>query len=86
MGFVKGAWRFLMVVKDALVLLFLVGFFAGIYAAISAVRPAQAPARGALTISLDGALVEQPADEDPLAPIGHAGEQTPERDGDTARP
>jgi len=70
LGFVKGAWRFLMVVKDALVLLFLVGFFAGIYAAISAVRPAPAPARGALTISLDGALVEQPADEDPLALIG----------------
>lgn len=70
MGFVKGAWRFLMVVKDALVLLFLVGFFAAIYAAISAVRPAPSPTQGALTISLDGVLVEQPADEDPLALIG----------------
>lgn len=65
-AFIKGAWRILMVVKDALVLLFLIGFFALIYAALSAVRPTPAVSQGALYISLDGALVEQPADSDPL--------------------
>ncbi|MCE7795686.1 signal peptide peptidase SppA [Sphingobium sufflavum] len=77
MGFIKGAWRLLMVVKDALVLLFLIGFFIAIYAAISMVRPAPAPARGALYVSLDGALVEQPAGSDPLSVIG-APESAPE--------
>ncbi|HEX7822989.1 MAG TPA: signal peptide peptidase SppA [Sphingobium sp.] len=70
MAFIKGAWRILMVVKDALVLLFLIGFFALIYAAIAAVRPAPAPAQGALYVSIDGALVEQPADASPLALVG----------------
>lgn len=70
MAFIKGAWRILMVVKDALVLLLLIAFFALIYAAISAVRPAPTPAHGALTISIDGALVEQPSETDPLALIG----------------
>lgn len=72
MGFVKGAWRFLMVVKDALVLLFLIGFFGLLYAAISAVRPSPGPTRGALTVNLDGALVEQPSSEDPLSLIGQS--------------
>ncbi|MFT3967996.1 MAG: signal peptide peptidase SppA [Sphingobium sp.] len=66
MGFIKSAWRVLMVVKDALVLLLLIGFFALLYAAISAVRPAPSPTRGALYISLDGTVSEQPAEQDPL--------------------
>ncbi|HEX7873602.1 MAG TPA: signal peptide peptidase SppA [Sphingobium sp.] len=70
MGFIKSAWRVLMVVKDALVLLFLIGFFALLYAAISAVRPTPAPTRGALYISLDGTVSEQPSEQDPLALVG----------------
>ncbi|MET0362084.1 MAG: signal peptide peptidase SppA [Sphingobium sp.] len=70
MAFIKGAWRILMVVKDALTLLLLLGFFALIYAAISAIRPAPAPVNGALYVSLDGALVEQPSESDPLALVG----------------
>ncbi len=70
MSFIKGAWRILMVVKDTLVLLFLLLFFGLLYAAVSAVRPAAVPIQGALVISLDGVVVEQPAEQDPLALIG----------------
>lgn len=70
MPFIKGAWRILMVVKDALVLLFLLLFFGLLYAAVSAVRPTAAPIDGALIITLDGVVVEQPAQQDPLALIG----------------
>ncbi len=70
MAFLKGTWRILMVVKDGLVLLLLIGFFALVYAGISAIRPAPAAVRGALYVSIDGSLVEQPADADPLSLIG----------------
>lgn len=70
MPFIKGAWRIVMVVKDALVLLFLLLFFGLLYAALSAVRPTAAPITGALVITLDGVVVEQPAQQDPLALIG----------------
>ncbi|MET0241810.1 MAG: signal peptide peptidase SppA [Sphingobium sp.] len=69
MAFIKGAWRILMVVKNALVLLFLLLFFTLVYAGISAVRPAPGTSGGALHIALDGALVEQPASEDPFTLI-----------------
>ncbi|HEX7857439.1 MAG TPA: signal peptide peptidase SppA [Sphingobium sp.] len=72
MGFIKSAWRVLMVVKDALALLLLVAFFGLLYAAISAVRPTPAPAHGALLITLDGALSEQPSGQSPLALLGQS--------------
>jgi protease-4 len=71
-AFIKGAWRILMVVKDALALLLLIGFFVLIYAAISAVRPSPSITRGALYVSLDGSLVEQPSQTDAIALIGQA--------------
>lgn len=70
MAFIKGAWRILMVVKDALVLLLLLLFFGLLYAAVSAVRPTAPAVEGALVVTLDGVVVEQPAQEDPLALIG----------------
>lgn len=70
MTFIKGAWRLLMVLKDALVLLFLLLFFGLVYAGLSAVRPSLEPVRGALLIELDGAVVEQPAVADPLSLVG----------------
>jgi len=65
MRVVRGLWRILVGVKDALVLLFMLLFFALLYAALS-VRPNPTlPAgSGALVIKLNGALVEQPADVD----------------------
>lgn len=60
MKLVRGAWRLLVGVKDALVLLFMLLFFGLIYAALS-IRPnAAAVGNGALLLKLNGSIVEQP--------------------------
>lgn len=69
MAFIKAAWRFIMGVKDVLVLAFLLLFFGVLYVALR-MMPGDAPARtgaGALLIDLDGVVVEQPAQDDPFA-------------------
>ncbi|HEX8937699.1 MAG TPA: signal peptide peptidase SppA [Sphingomicrobium sp.] len=59
MKFVRAIWKLLVGIKDALVLLLLILFFAGLYGALSA-RPA--PIReGVLDLNLNGSVVEQPA-------------------------
>jgi protease-4 len=59
MKFVRAIWKLLVGIKDALVLLLLIIFFAGLYGALSA-RPA--PVReGVLDLNLNGSLVEQPS-------------------------
>jgi protease-4 len=59
MNFVRAIWKLLVGVKDALVLLLLILFFAGLYGVLSA-RPA--PIKdGVLDLNLNGNLVEQPA-------------------------
>ncbi|MES2327045.1 MAG: signal peptide peptidase SppA [Pseudomonadota bacterium] len=59
MKFVGAIWKLLVGIKDALVLLLLIIFFAGLYGALSA-KPA--PVRdGVLDLDLNGSLVEQPA-------------------------
>ena len=59
MKFVAAIWKLLVGIKDALVLLLLIIFFAGLYGALSA-RPA--PVKdGVLDLELNGSLVEQPA-------------------------
>jgi len=59
MKFVRAVWKFLVGVKDALVLLFMLLFFGMLYAALSA-RPA--PVKdGVLAFNLRGSVVEQPA-------------------------
>src|SRR4051794_36775064 len=59
MKFVAAIWKLLVGIKDALVLLLLILFFAGLYGALSA-RPA--PVKdGVLDLELNGSLVEQPA-------------------------
>ncbi|MFL6759206.1 signal peptide peptidase SppA [Sphingomonas sp.] len=59
MKFVRAIWKLLVGIKDALVLLLLIIFFAGLYGALSA-RPA--PVReGILNLDLNGSVVEQPA-------------------------
>ena len=59
MKFVRAIWKLLVGVKDALVLLFMVLFFALIYAGLSA-RP-EPVGDGVLAFELDGTVVEQPA-------------------------
>lgn len=66
MAFARKVWKFLVAIKDGLVLLFMLGFFGLLYAAMSA-RPV--PGRvtdGALLIDLNGAIVEEASNPDPL--------------------
>ena len=59
MTFLRAIWKLLVGVKDALVLLLLILFFAGLYGALSA-RPA--PVKdGVLHLNLNGSVVEQPS-------------------------
>src|SRR6476619_4789401 len=59
MKFARAIWKLLVGVKDALVLLLLILFFAGLYGALSA-RPA--PIKdGVLDLNLNGSVVEQPS-------------------------
>ncbi|SFP47082.1 signal peptide peptidase SppA [Sphingomonas rubra] len=59
---VRAAWRLLVGVKDALVLLALLLFFGVLFAALNS-RPGVRPlGEGALLLDLDGTLVEQPAE------------------------
>ncbi|MGE4431372.1 MAG: signal peptide peptidase SppA [Sphingobium sp.] len=69
MAFLKAIWRFLMAVKDVLVLCFLLLFFGGLYAILSmsgGERPVSTR-EGALLVDLDGYLVEQPRRADPTS-------------------
>lgn len=79
MTFLKAVWRFLVGVKDLLVLCLLLMFFAGLYSVLS-MAPGERPMRvheGALLVALDGTLVEQSETADPFsllfggeAPVG----------------
>jgi protease-4 len=65
----KAIWGLLIGVKDALVLLFMILFFAGLYALLSA-RPAPTVSEGVLALDLSGGVVEQPPEADPFALAG----------------
>lgn len=67
LAFLRAAWRFVVGVKDFLVLCFLLLFFGALYAALS-MAPGERPIKtteGALYVNLDGYLVEQPEAVDP---------------------
>ncbi len=67
MIFARKVWHLLIGIKDGLVLLFMLLFFAALYAALTS-RPSAGLVRdGALLIKLDGVVVEEPATIDPLA-------------------
>ncbi|MBY8822484.1 signal peptide peptidase SppA [Sphingomonas colocasiae] len=72
MAFVRGAWRILMGVKDALVLFLLLLFFGMIWAALSAKPNPAKVTSGALLVDLGGSLVEQPEESDPVAMLSGA--------------
>jgi len=79
LAFIKGAWRILVAIKDGLVLLFLLLFFGLLYAALSwSPKPAKSVAAGALTLDLDGTIVEQPVQIDPMALLSGSGPQAKE--------
>jgi len=67
---VRGAWKLLVGIKDALVLMFMLLFFIGLFTILSA-RPNPAAVKdGALLLNLDGMIVEQPSQADPFAAFG----------------
>lgn len=61
MTFAGKVWKLLVGVKDGLVLLFLMLFFAALWAAMSARPTVGAGQRGALVLRIDGPVVEQPS-------------------------
>lgn len=66
MIFARKVWHLLVAIKDGLALLFLLLFFLLLYA-VMAGRPAPAAVReGALLLKLNGSIVEEPAEVDPL--------------------
>jgi protease-4 len=73
---VRAVWRLLVGIKDALVLLLLLLFFGALFAALNARPGARAIADGALVLNLDGAIVEQPSEQDVFASVsGQSGAQ-----------
>lgn len=66
MSFAGKIWRLLVGIKDALVLLFMLLFFAVLYAALTARPNPGAVKGGALLLDLDGAIVEEASQIDPL--------------------
>ncbi|MBV1917913.1 MAG: signal peptide peptidase SppA [Sphingomonadaceae bacterium] len=67
MDFARKVWKLLVAVKDGLVLLLMLMFFAALYAALSA-RPGPAAVQhGALLLELSGVVVEEPSNPDPLS-------------------
>lgn len=64
MELAKGAWKILMAVKDGLVLLLLILFFAGLYGVLSATPNSASVKEGALLLDIDGVITEQPAEID----------------------
>lgn len=67
MKLVRGAWKLLVGIKDALVLVAMLLFFGALFVALNARSSAGAIKDGALLLRLDGAIVEQPADVAPFA-------------------
>ncbi|WP_034160073.1 signal peptide peptidase SppA [Sphingomonas sp. ERG5] len=77
MKLVRGAWKILVGIKDALVLAAMLLFFGLLFAALAAKPSPATIGNGALVLDLSGTIVEQPAEADPFsafaggsAPVG----------------
>jgi protease-4 len=67
MSFARSVWKILVAIKDGLVLLLLLLFFAALYAALSS-RPSPGMVRdGALYLRLDGGIVEEASEVSPAS-------------------
>ncbi|WNO55105.1 signal peptide peptidase SppA [Stakelama saccharophila] len=69
MKLIKGAWKILVGIKDALVLALLLLFFGALFAALQAQPDGVKIHDGALLLALDGTIVEQPEEVDPIATL-----------------
>ena len=77
MKLVRGAWKLLVGIKDALVLVAMLLFFGLLFGLLAAKPNTGAVKDGALVLKLDGPIVEQPSPGDPFATLGGGG-STPE--------
>ncbi|MXP08742.1 signal peptide peptidase SppA [Pseudoblastomonas halimionae] len=66
MVFARKVWKLLVGIKDGLVLIFMLLFFAALYALLTMRPSADAVRDGALFLQLDGVVVEEPAEVDPF--------------------
>lgn len=64
MQFVKGAWKYLVALKDGLVLIAMLLFFAALYGVLSSRPNVAAISEGALLLDLNGVIVEELAQPD----------------------
>ncbi|WP_156678521.1 signal peptide peptidase SppA [Sphingomonas profundi] len=69
MRIVRGVWRLLVGIKDALVLLAMLLFFGVLFALLSLSPNPRLPASGALVVALEGSLVEQPSQVEPFTAL-----------------
>ena len=75
MQFARAAWRFLVAIKDGMVLIAMLLFFGALYALLSSQPNSGAIRDGALLLDLNGVIVEEPAAptfEDFLASAGNS--------------
>ena len=70
MTIIRALWRFLVGVKDALVLTLLLLFFFGLWALVSGRAALSVPGGAALVLNLNGSLVDQARERSPLASFG----------------
>lgn len=73
MKLVRGAWKILVGIKDALVLIAMLLFFGLLFAGLSAKPTTVAVRDGALVLKLNGAIVEQTQDADPFSGFSGGG-------------
>ncbi len=69
MVFARKVWKLLVGIKDGLVLVFMLLFFALLYAVLTTRPSAEAVKDGALFLQLDGVVVEEPSAVDPFAAL-----------------
>jgi protease-4 len=69
MTFLRISWKLIVGLKDLLVLIFILLFFAVLFAALSGSPNPAMVREGALWLKLDGVVSEQPAEIDPLAAL-----------------
>lgn len=74
MAFARTIWKILVAIKDGMALLLLLLFFGLLYAILAATPHPGGPTSGALALTIDGPIVEQPVEVSPLTALsGSAG-------------
>lgn len=78
MSFLRGVWRLLMGVKDALALLFLLLVFMLLFVVTQSTSPLAIPSDSALVLDLDGVIVDQASERSAVEVIADSSDMIPE--------